>query len=139
MRNKDRALLHVIADWTLNRGLSVDKNRLTDVHVSPSGEITPRPSKRQETLILLLTDFWSRVREAHGLDNLDSAAFAESPVGIEFEKFNDEVAALGGGKREAELWIGYVIDSQGYLRRLADMERMYRLMGDATTGTSGDT
>lgn len=133
LKIEDRALLHVVASWTLNRGLPVSKDRHSDVRVSPTGEITPRPSPRQEKLILLLTDFWSRARSEKG------AAFADSPVGIELEKFNDELSALGGGEREAELWIGFVIDSQGYLQRLAHVERTYRLADDGTTGTSGVT
>lgn len=146
MKHEDRALLHVVAHWVMARGLPVNKNRIVPAHsvkVRPDGAITPGPSKRQMQLILLLTDYWSRVRRHHALDaNLWPArtTFGDTAMSAELEEFNHELAAHGGRKRESNLFVGYVIDSHGYvLRYLDDVLNMYRPNEIAETKASGTT
>ncbi len=133
LEHEDRALMHVVAHWVMARGIPVNKDRILlvrSVKVRPDGAITPRPSKRQMQLILLLTDYWSRVRRHHALDaNLwpERTTFAGTAMSTELEEFNHELAAHGGGKRESSLFVGYVIDSHGYvLRYLDDVFNLYR-------------
>jgi len=146
MKHEDRALMHVVAHWAMARGLPVNKHRTVparSVKVRPDGAITPRPSKRQMQLILLLTDYWSRVRRHHALDPQlwpERTTFGDTAMSTELEEFNRKLAALGGGKREGGLFVGYVIDSHGYvLRYFDDVLNMYRPNEIAETKASGTT
>ena len=146
MKHEDMALLHVVAHWVMARGLPVNKDRIIlacSLKVRPDGAIAPRPSKRQMQLILLLTDYWSRVRRHHALDPnlwLERTTFSDTAMSTELEKFNHELASLGGGKRESGLFVGYVIDSHGYvLRYFDDVLNMYCQNEIAETKASGTT
>lgn len=146
MKNEDRALMHVVAHWVMARGLPVHKDRIVparSVKVRPDGAIKPRPSKRQMQLILLLTDYWSRVSRHYALDGQlwpERTTFGDTAMSAELDEFNQELSTLGGGKREGDLFVGYVIDSHGYvLRYLGDALNVYRTNEFAETKASGTT